>query len=140
MVVSYMDIICLQWKFQIFIPKDTYLYFMARFIFVIKARDVSETLLPPPLETSVKKMNWNCIYWNFLRPRGITLLKFLKINTQNQTWPRYYNDKSVYQISFHYVQPLWRKWTDPAKNWNFSKSKEKNCSILPLIKFDLLLR
>jgi hypothetical protein len=47
----------------------------------------------------------------FLSPRGITLSKMVRY-TQNRTWPRYLPDKTVYQISFQYVQWLLRKWTE----------------------------
>lgn len=53
--------------------------------------------------------------------------------TQNQT---YYHDKSVYQVSFQYVQRLRRKWTEHANKWNFTKSKGHN-SIVLIIKPDL---
>jgi hypothetical protein len=32
----------------------------------------------------------------------------------------------VYQISFQYLHPVQRKWTETANYWNFSKSKDHN--------------
>jgi hypothetical protein len=47
----------------------------------------------------------------------------------------------VYQISFQYVHPVQRKWTEIGNCWNFSKSKGyifgKNGTIVPKIEFDL---
>jgi hypothetical protein len=60
--------------------------------------------------------------------------------TQNITWPIYSYDKSVYQISFQYVQPVQRKLTETANYWTSSKSKGhnsvKNCSIAPKTELD----
>jgi hypothetical protein len=76
----------------------------------------------------------------FLSPKGITVKKWLD-RTQQRTWPRFSYNKSVYQISFQYVQPERRKWMETTNYWNFSKSKGhdsvKNGSIVPKTKLDL---
>jgi hypothetical protein len=61
----------------------------------------------------------------FLSPRAITLSKMAR-SYPKITWPRYAYDKSVYQISFQYVQPVRRKWTETANYWIFSKPKGHN--------------
>jgi len=53
-------------------------------------------------------------------------LKIAKLNNY-RSWPRYYHDKPVYQISFQYVHLLRRKWAETANNLNFSTSKSHNC-------------
>lgn len=64
--------------------------------------------------TSAKKINGNCKYnCNFSNSKKHICQKLLTC-IQNITWPRYPYDKSVYRISFQYVQPLPRKWTETA--------------------------
>jgi hypothetical protein len=76
----------------------------------------------------------------FLSLRVITPSKMAQC-TQNWSWARYSYDKSVNQISFQYVHPVQRKWTETANYWNFSKSKGhnsvKNGSIVLITYLDL---
>jgi hypothetical protein len=53
------------------------------------------------------------IYGIVLSPGTITLSKMA-----HNTWLRYSYDKSVYQISFQYVQLVRRKWTETTNLWN----------------------
>jgi hypothetical protein len=86
-------------------------------------------------------MNGNCKLLQFFEVQGPQLCPNWLNRTQNQTWPRYSYYKSVYQISFQYVHPVQRKWTETANYWNFSKSKGHNSvqngSIVPKTELDL---
>jgi hypothetical protein len=86
-------------------------------------------------------MNGNCKLLEIFEVRGGLLSQKWLNDTQDTAWPRYSYDKPVYQISFQYVQPVQRKWTETANHWNFSKSKGhnsvKNGSIVPKTKLDL---
>jgi hypothetical protein len=61
-------------------------------------------------------------------------------HAKNISWSRYSYDKSVYQMSFQYVQPVRRKWTRTANYWNFlslGAITVKNGSIVPKTELDL---
>jgi hypothetical protein len=89
--------------------------------------------------SSAKKINGN--YLQFFKVQGSQLCSKCFDHTQNWTWPRYSYDESVYQISFQYVDPVQRKWTETSNHCNFSKSKDynsvKNGLIIPKSKPDL---
>jgi hypothetical protein len=64
--------------------------------------------VPPPLRKWTEKAN----NWNFSKSKGNYFIQNCLIIPKNWTRPRYPYDKSVNKISFQYVQPLRRKWTD----------------------------
>jgi hypothetical protein len=86
-------------------------------------------------------MNGNCKLLEFFEVQGAYLCQKWLDRSQNISWPRYSYDKSVYLISFQYVQPVQTKWTETANYWNFSKCKGhnsvKNGSIVSKTELDL---
>lgn len=72
--------------------------------FNVNKRCLWNTYAPPSLGDLCEENEWK-VQINLKNfpgiPRGKTLLEMLDRN-QNQTWPKYNYDKSVYQISFEY--------------------------------------